>query len=189
MTLVDLAEYLAVQWIPSQMQEGRESPWLRAGELHLASADLWIGDPSLALTSREGLSIVVRPDRYAVDIRIIDYGLDRRVSRLRVSSAASQRRSRPVSYGLAWTDTALVGVISQPIPEGPRTPAKQEGLDVALAAIDFFAMVDVDGAGSATMAVSASGFGDGEFPVSSPEDSLLDGIEVEFIRPSETYPF
>jgi len=177
---------------PAKGTLGTESRWLHFCDLDLRSGRLLVIDPSFAPYEQDGLLVDLPVTRYTVSAKVLDYGTEKRVSRLQVVTRLAEATLGP-EIGKTWSDTARTGVCDYQLYKeawgddergwqivGPTLEELSSGVAV------------LDEAAGAILPFLESGFGDGEFPVFE----LLDGhsnsrvgIEVQFIAQGEPYPF
>jgi hypothetical protein len=175
---------------PPTGTRGTETPWLAFTTRSIESGRLMIGDASFLPDPENCVTVNVQPGTYELSVKVMDYGTDKRISRLRVARAgADPELGRKV--GAVWADVGRIGVCDAER-FGAVEPLKDEArwtetIGAALDASETHGIASFEGV---EMPFVASGFGDGEFPVyrlRSGGEPV--GAEVQFIKPTERYPF
>jgi len=175
---------------PPAGTRGRETAWLPFTTLSVESGTLMIGDASFLPDPDACLALKVQPGTYELSVKVMDYGTDKRISRLRVARAgADPELGRKV--GTVWADVGRTGVCDaerfvavEPLKDEQRWT---ETIGAALDAAETPGIASFEGV---EMPFVASGFGDGEFPVYRLQSGGEPvGAEVQFIKPTERYPF
>lgn len=182
-------DYFAIPWDPSRHQRrGRESKWLLVADIDMTSGEVWLGDPTLAPSLIDGIVVELARGVYRVEMRIMDYGDDRRVSRFRLVLAAADRTGLGAQIGMTGTDTALIGVIDNGAGAAFDSDETARIVDRKLQSAEWYARIRIDEPALDMVAIS-SGFGDGEYRVFEIRDQgARAGLEIEFIGPHEPYP-
>jgi hypothetical protein len=137
----------------------------------------------------------VPPGHYGVAVRCMQWGEDRRVSRLRVL-LKGRRGQRGEEVGAVSIDTAKCGVCDPEVfsaawraHPGGEVAATNE-LEYQITGGALYGAVALDEQHGAVMVFVRSGFGDGGYPVYELiSRSKRVGVEVVFINESEPYPF
>jgi hypothetical protein len=173
---------------------GTETQWLLLCDLELASGHLQVGDASfIPSTKGELFETQLPPGRYAVEVKVLDYGGDeQRISRLRVLRQGVAAPLPGECIGETWADTGSIGVCDLNL----YAAACDGDLERAYAAyetvqqgMDLYGIVVLDAVSGAVMPVVSCGFGDGSFPVYGLDGEDVVGVEVEFIPADFPYPF
>jgi hypothetical protein len=170
---------------------GKESDWLDFTELHLPSGKLHVMDPGYALQKQTG-TIQLPPGVYSALAKVITYGSDSRISRLRVI----QPRAVAVlgdELDHISSDIGKIAVADQEayLQQWPQDPERVgEVVDSHLTSDDAFGVAELGGEPPVRILFIESGFGDGTFPIFALEkDGRRVGAEIVFIRADEPYPF
>jgi hypothetical protein len=135
------------------------------------------------------------PGQYGAAVRCMQWGEDRRVSRLRVL-LKGRRGQRGEEVGGVNIDTAKCGVCDPEVfsaawraHPGGEVAAGNE-LEYQITGEAIYGAVALDEQHGAVMAFARSGFGDGGYPVHElVSRSSRVGIEVVFIEENASYPF
>lgn len=177
---------------PRQGAHGQESDWLPFCTLELGGAEFLVVDASYAPDRDEGITIKAPPGSYELQVKVVHYGRDRRVSRLRAALRGSAPRPGR-KLGEVRSDTGRTGVCDFRVFSrawGQDDEASYQTLSAAFRGAPPFGIAALDKARGPFMPFVASGFGDGTFPVFALlEGKRRVGFEIEFIRPDATYPF
>jgi hypothetical protein len=176
-------------------RHGTESGWLRVGELPVTSGEVLIIDVSFVPRQEEGLVVNVPPGAYRVDATLMDYGADRRVSRLRLVREGAGIVDLGSRLGRTWIDTGRTGICDLQVFRdawGDDDQRSYRRISDKIEGRIPYGVAVLDEATRAVLPFVESGFGDGEYPVRE----LLEasggsrvGLEVLFIRSSKIYPF
>jgi hypothetical protein len=173
-------------------QPGTESDWQEFCEFELHSGKLFLGDSLAAPELECGTVYPMPPGRYRVEARVMTYGDDQRVSRLR-AWLADRTPSLGEEVGEAWCDVAQIGFCDNerwPPAYNADPDAAWEKVEDQFFGVNLCAVVVLDEATDAVMVTAQSGFGDGTYPVYELADGgERVGFEVEFIKADEPYPF
>src|SRR5688572_6174336 len=94
---------------PAQGSKGTQSDWLDFCDVMLIGPKVLVVDANFVPSADDGLVIELPSGRYHVQVRAIDYGGDKRVSRLRTLLEGCVP-SVGARLGETWTDTALTGI-------------------------------------------------------------------------------
>lgn len=166
---------------------GVESDWLQFGELDVPRGRLWLGDA--AVTARdEGVSTKVKPGRYVVELKGMDFKGVRVVSRARVIPGMDRSFAVGARLGEAITDSAMIAICDIDALEAAVTKEHideyerdvREGMSPPGTVISTFAY----GERSFDVAWIMSGLGDGGYDVFALKTSgKTVGVEVEFLPP------
>ncbi len=175
---------------------GKETGWIPFDELKLRSGKLFITDPIAGVGMEEGLGVELPPADYRLEAKVMDYGQDKRISRLRIVLPDGDAEIGE-QIGSTWTDVGSTGVCDHE-DLAKALEDYHENRDALYDRVDEEVWRDGIGHGSVildekssgAMHVVNSGFGDGEFPVYE----LLSasgrvGCEIEFISRGTPYPF
>ncbi|HEU4882886.1 MAG TPA: hypothetical protein VFT45_11585 [Longimicrobium sp.] len=175
---------------PATGTRGRETEWLAFTTLSVESGQLMIGDASYLPDPDACLALEVQPGTYTISVKVMDYGTDKRISRLRIARAGAEPELGRKA-GAVWADVGRTGVCDaerfgavEPLKDEQRWT---ETIGAALDAAETHGVATFEGV---EMPFVSSGFGDGEFPVyplKSGGEPV--GAEVQFIKPTERYPF
>ena len=168
------------------------SGWLDFCSLSLKGGSFLAVDAQFVPSEPDGLLVKLPPGNYSVQAKAVNYGGDRRVSRLRVfRDGASPKLGEKI--GETWTDTAKTGVCdfeSFSQAWGSDDDASYETIEPFFDTDNPFGIVIFDAARGAIMPFVDSGFGDGTFPVFElAENGKRVGFEIEFIGEGKAYPF
>lgn len=189
-----LKEFLAVESseVPEKGTVGKESDWLHLCDFELKGKRFLVCDANFMPSEDDGVVVEAPSGKYTVSAKAIDYGGDRRVSRLRVALKGTKPELGD-ELGETWTDTAVTGISDVDV----FGPAWEEvGEDEGLAKLEEYfdelpscGVFDLGEAG-ALMPHVDSGFGDGTYPVVElVENGRRVGFEIEFVEPETPYPF
>lgn len=169
---------------------GQEVGWYDLGVLSLRGA-LLISDASFIPAPEDGLVVSLPEGGYQVSFAVIDYGLDWRVSRLRV--AAPEATGLGILIGRTWTDTGRTGVCDLGVLRSLWGSDWEASYGKVAPWFDSelpFGVAEFDPTAGAIIPFVESGFGDGNFPVhelTSPGGSRA-GVEVRFVAAGRRYP-
>jgi hypothetical protein len=174
---------------------GEESDWIDFGEIHCKSGKFLVIDPAFVADVSNGVVVKCPSGAYRLSAKVISYGRDRRVSRLRVLNAgikadATKKREQ---IGEAWADVAAIGVCDAqafakifPKDEEEAEELIENYLDEGKSA----GSIIMEGHEDTPLCYVSSGFGDGTFPVYALTSGRKRiGFEVEFIEEGAAYPF
>jgi len=170
------------------MSPGRETSWMHFITLHQEGPKLLVSDAFSIPDQSSGLTLDLPPGDYHVWVKGIDYGFERRLSRIRYC-----RETEPLRIGNRIgdmsTDSASTGVcdLSRLLRccGGDRLQIKRL-VNQQVSELGCFGVVRLD---HASFPVFGSGFGDGVYPVYEllSHDRRV-GIEIEFIAAAAEYP-
>lgn len=168
---------------PTQGEPGKETGWLIVGELKITDGKACFVDTGYFGDKEETTVVKLRKDTYQVEVKVIEFGDDRRVSRLRIASKKVKARLG-AKLDVACTDTANI-TVSDWATAAKATYEQKKKLIEPLGT-NLAGLVTI---GNGACFVS-SGFGDGQFPIfallNGPETI---GCEVEFLATDTPYPF
>jgi hypothetical protein len=120
----------------------------------------------------------------------MDYGTDKRISRLRTWLHGTAPTLGD-QIGDTWTDTALTGICDYKtfrLAWDRDAAAAYATIMPTFGSADTHGVAVLDADEGAIMPFVSSGFGDGEFPVNGlVVDSRRVGVEIEFIKPDQPY--
>ena len=176
---------------PENGAVGEESDWLDFCDLQVGGKSIWVGDANFVPHEGDGFLVAVDPGCYSVRAKAIDFGGDKRVSRLRVCRQDAQPEVGG-KIGDTWTDTAITGICDHEV----FAEIWGEDDDASDAIIrptlddysDCHGIAVLDQARHVIMPFVDSGFGDGSFPIFElTQGGHRIGFEVEFIRKDEPY--
>jgi len=189
-TLADFLESTLTGPEADQGTLGTESDWLFHCEFEVQGTRLQMLDVSMAGNDGEGVILDVSPGVYVVEARVMTYGIDRRISRVRVHPKGAVGTLGEVT-GEVGVDLAAVAICDvdrlagwaqaeeaewqrwgHPLWYGRTTPA---GIYACAPAKTIVPFID-------------TGFGDGTYPVQYlMYDSRPVGLEAVFIPPGTPY--
>ena len=182
---------------PSQGMCGCESPWLRVGDVDLSLEKIALGDSSSTARKKAGSSYKLQHGRYHVDIKVVAYASDRRVSRFRICSedlAPSLGRR----LGNIGVDSACIVAWDAPYAGDFRIRRDQWMKEVETAqrrlwpspSQNKLCIVAKTGVARRKLILVQTGFGDGSFPIHELRRAgRRVGLELLFINPGTRYPF
>jgi hypothetical protein len=191
---MNLDTYLKEAWTanPPEGTPGRETDWLEFCDLVLSSGKLLIADAQFIPSLEDGVLVELPPGTYTLEARVMDYGSDKRIARLRALLPGSTVVLRRL-IDKTWTDTAQTGVCDYELfaaAWGAHEQSAWEVIEPVLTSGWTHGVAVLDQTTGAVMPFVGSGFGDGEFPVFELQsDSQRVGVEIEFIKPGTPYPF
>lgn len=191
-----LDSFLAEAWTadPPTGTLGSETEWLPFCTLSLQGPQLLVIDADFAPAAEDGILVDLPSGRYNVSARVLDYGADKRVSRLRVAREGASVRLGDL-LGTTWTDTAKTGVCDYHAyldAWGADNEAAWTIVGPTLENAGTHGIAVLDEARGAVLPFVSSGFGDGEFPVYELLDEASGarvGVQIEFMPPDLPYPF
>lgn len=174
--------------------KGEETDWLRLTQLPLPSGMLLVIDVSFVPRESDGLVVELLPGVYSVDAKVAEYGIDRRVGRLRVSRGVDEYIYGRL-LGRTWTDCGRTTVCDIEVIKdawGDDDESAYARIADTVEGASPFGVAILDAPRGAVLPFAESGFGDGEYPVRelvTTAGGHRIGIEVMFIRPGRRYPF
>jgi hypothetical protein len=173
--------------------KGKESEWLDLASFDLKGKRFLISDAGYMGSEEDGVSVAAKPGKYQVQVKMIDFGADRRISRLR-ASLAGVKEAELKKVGEAWADVGRIGFSDGDalLKLGKKLESDEliDALNEALGENEEKFGTHRFGEGGPEMIYVDSGFGDGTFPVYQLKTKGANvGFEVEFIEPSAKYPF
>jgi len=178
---------------PAKGSRGKESDWLDFYQLQVKGKSMWIGDANFVPHEEDGFLVAVDTGNYLVTAKAIDFGGDKRVSRLRVCLHGVEAELGG-KIGETWTDTAITGICDHET----FSEAWGDDDDASDAIIrptlddycDGHGVALLNDASGAVMPFVDSGFGDGTFPVFElSRAGRRSGFEIQFIENDAPYPF
>ncbi|MES1180595.1 MAG: tetratricopeptide repeat protein, partial [Verrucomicrobiota bacterium] len=173
-------------------ETGEQTDWLDFCELELKGANFLIVDAQFVPSEKDGLLVALSPAKYSVQGKAINYGGDRRVSRLRVFQNGSNLRLGD-EIGKTWTDTANTGICDFETFSkawGNDDDASYKIIEPFFESLNDVGIAVLAAASGAIMPFVHSGFGDGTFSVFELQaEGKRVGFEIEFITDDEKYPF
>jgi hypothetical protein len=187
---MNLIEYLKYAYVYPSLakQEMVEPDWLPFTNFELMGPQLLIIDASYVPGAEDGLLIDMDPGTYEIDAKVMIYGIDHYVSRLRIirRGKTSMRGNR---IGETWTDVALTGIcdlqVFSMIWERDTDEAWNK-IETAINSSNGAGIAELDKEAGAVMPFVQSGYGDGTFPVFDLIDNQMRvGVEIEFINLQE----
>jgi len=172
-----------------------ESVWLELGTLDLRSGHLRIVDPTWSDPANEGLLLELGPGTYLIEAKVMKFGQDRRISRVRLFL----KNETPIvgeSIGEASADVAHIAFFDSEEVKRLLDDSPDRAADMIAKA--YWQADDTQGdCGIALldddtdlkMPYVWTGFGDGSFPAYELKSgSARVGVEIEFIKPGTPYP-
>ncbi len=167
---------------------GRETAWMSFRTFHCAGSRLLVCDASLMPDESHGLVLDLAPGLYEASVRGVDYGFERRLSRVRYCRTAERVHPGGI-IGSTFTDSATVAICDlASLLESCGGDRSKIGrlVDEQAAQLGWFGVITLD---RVILPAFSSGFGDGVFAVYEVlgQDSRA-GIEIEFIAPETEYP-
>lgn len=172
---------------------GQESEWLEFSAMNLKGKRLLICDAMYVPAEDNGLETKLSPGHYLIQAKVMSYGGDRRVSRLRILPPETEVKLGGV-IGETGTDTALIAVCdlevcakaSEALGEDKMEDICNDLLDKG----DNCGVMVLDKKTEAVAPYVSSGFGDGTFKVFKLLNNRKTvGVEIEFIKTGTPYPF
>jgi hypothetical protein len=169
---------------------GIESDWLFHCELELQGARLQMLDVFMAGNDDEGVILDASAGVYVVEARVMTYGIDRRISRVRVYPKG-QVVGRGELAGEVGVDLAAVAICDVDRLAGWARSHQDEwqrwGDKLWFARITRAGVYSCEPAKTVVPFVD-SGFGDGTYPVYYlTHDGRPVGLEAEFLSPGKPY--
>lgn len=191
--MIELEKYLEEHQYneaqPEKGQTGEESQWLHFGDFPIISGKLWAGDAQFAPSPDDGVMVDVPTGTYDVAVKLIHYGEDTRVSRLRAWLSGTNP-TLGAEVGETWADTGTQAFCDQVEYDkecGEDFDAYWERVEEVISGHDVAIVALSD---NAAMPFVQSGFGDGEFKLFELlESGSRVGVELEMIGANEPYPF
>ena len=177
---------------PEKDSRGTLTDWMDLSDFVLRGPRFLVVDVSFVPSPKDGLLVEAPPGDYRIQAKVMDYGGDRRIARLRVFSSGACPRLGP-QIGETWTDTARTGLCDYEIFSqawGSDNDAAYAKIEPVLDEAENYGTAVLDEGTGAVMPFVSSGFGDGTFPVHElMEGERRVGFEIQFIAADETYPF
>ena len=170
-----------------------ETEWLPVATLQVPSGKIVVCDVEMAgYPDMYALIIEVPVSDYLVEAKVADYGADARVSRLRAMMSEAEVRLGCI-IGDTWTDTGKTGLGDYDACLALGSSLTSDEMNNFLKeqiAGQFRGIVFLEKARPSILPFVESGFGDGAFPVHElvTSDGRI-GVEIEFIKPGDSYPF
>jgi hypothetical protein len=180
---MDIASYLSQ---PAPLRTSSrvcfETEWLDMGRLVIASGKLGIADPNLFPS--DYVSVELRNGNYGVAVKLMEYGSNRRVSRLQVLEGNDGSRGSQI--GSVIVDFAQLGVCDLEATLLACHLLDEEAQSAITKVLDsgqLYGLLQWDLDSSAPMPFVRPGFGDDEYPIYELRNhSLRVGIEIVFIE-------
>jgi hypothetical protein len=178
--------------------ESEESVWLELGNFELRSGRLRIVDPTWSDPVHEGLSLELKPGTYLIEAKVMKFGQERRISRVRLFL----KDSSPIigdAVGEASADVAHIAFfdseeVDRFLNDNSERSERAEDIipDAYWLADDQQGECGVallDATADLKMPYVWTGFGDGSYPAYELKSgSDMVGVEIEFIKPGTPYP-
>jgi hypothetical protein len=170
------------------LNPGRETGWMYFLTISFQGPQLLIMDASLIPHQEHALMVDLSPSDYRVSVKGVDYGIERRLSR--VSCCRARREIKlGAKLGETWTDSAQTGMYDlgrlMKCCSG-QSDRVEEIIQRKVPDIGMLGIVSLD---HASCLVFNSGFGDGSYPVYELiSERQRVGVEIEFISPEAEYP-
>jgi len=191
-----LDDFLHDAWTanPPTGTAGSETDWLPFCKLTSRGTQLLVIDADFAPYAQHGLLVDLAPGEYEIKARVIDYGTDKRISRLRLVMG-NRTPSTGHQLGTTWTDTGKTGVcdyIAYRDAWGDDDEVSWGIVGPTLEQAGTHGIALLNPASGTVLPFVTSGFGDGNFSVHELIDSATNvriGVEVEFIASDTPYPF
>jgi hypothetical protein len=140
-------------------------------------------DPSCVFSPSDGLQIDINPGNYKVQAKVLNYGSDLVISRVRVILPGIEPEPG-VEIGRTRTDIAMIGICD---PEAFQTEFENQGkaawdrIEGMIFAGKLSGIAELNKQSGAVMPFVSSGSSDGEYPVFDLVDGgKRVGIEVQF---------
>lgn len=192
---MNIADYFAEdrdEFLKPTPATGERTDWLDFCELELKGSNILIVDTQFVPSEKDGLLVALSAGKYTIQAKTVNYGGDRRVSRLRAFQAGTNPKLGE-EIGKTWTDTAMTGICDFETFSkawGNDNHASYAVIEPFFESGEDFGVAVFDAASGAVMPFVHSGFGDGNFPVLE----LLAarkrvGFEIVFIAGDEEYSF
>jgi hypothetical protein len=168
--------------------------WLKKYSQYVVPGGLQDLPPGAQLQSLGGAQTpyALPPGHYEVAARYMQWGRDRRVSRLRVVLKGSSVQLGKKVGGVC-TDTAAIGVCDLDVfsaawRKNPKNAANK--MEYHVTGEEIYGSFALDEQNRAVMAFAHTGFGDGEYPLYElVSGSKRVGVEIVFIEEKQPYPF
>jgi hypothetical protein len=191
---------------------GQQTDWISLGQFELVSGKLLVEDPSgepgavypsyghvlvngklVEIKPAPNPVVHLPPGTYVAEVRCMQWGKDRRVSRLRVVLKGS-RVQLGKEIGGVNTDTAVIGVCDLDVFSAAwdNFPGGDPGSEVEyhVTGEEKYGVFALDKQHRAAMVFARTGFGDGGFSIYElVSGSKRVGVEIVFIKEKEPYPF
>jgi len=169
---------------------GEESDWLFFCDFELRGARLQILDVYMAGNLDEGVILNAAPGTYAIEAKVMTFGIDRRVSRVRVQPKGRQGTLGEPA-GEVGVDLAAIAVCDvdrlAPWAQADEDQWQQWGEDLWFGRTDMAGIYSCRPADTVVPFID-SGFGDGTYPVHYlTENGRPIGLEVVFLPPGTPY--
>lgn len=167
-----------------------ESDWLDAFGIDLSSGKIHLMDPCQLGVAAEAYTASLPAGTFEVKVKVMPFGWDVRVSRLRIV-----RTDSPLvlgnQMGEIGIDAANIAICNFP----PHEAAKDEltGEKIYAALVDQNGLAKIfkpDGPAEDVIVAISTGFGDGRYPIYElTNDAGRAGLELVFIKPGTGYIF
>src|SRR5688572_11498880 len=108
--MASLKEFLkrAPKGETSEGMKGIESAWLDLAKFELKGKRFLVSDAGYMGSEEDGVSVPAKAGKYRVEVKVMEFGRDRRVSRLRAVLEGVEKVELN-SVGEAWADVGRVG--------------------------------------------------------------------------------
>jgi hypothetical protein len=171
---------------------GSETDWLFFTTLKCRSGRLLVSDPAFLPEASDGMVLSCPAGDYRLEAKVLDFGGDRRISRLR----GLLNGRFPESHGMRGevvVETGRIGVCDW-VPFSRAWKANsgsmEDKLESSLEEADRIGVFRFGRSSNAALCFVESGFGDGNFPVTvAMAEHEPIGFEIEFIERNKPYPF
>lgn len=193
-----IATYLKkeITQMPFKGMRGRESDWLDVTELPLLNGKVSVVDASCAAQSSCASTHKCSSGCYMVSVKLMEYGCDRRVSRIRLCLPKSQP-DLGRKTGEIGVDCATIGIWDAPFASDYHRNKEACLKKIAIAGrklcLPWKRRLCVNArltAGGGSMVIAETGFGDGTYPIYELRHvGKRVGLEIVFIKPEQRYPF
>ncbi|MBM2810267.1 MAG: hypothetical protein HW416_1026 [Chloroflexi bacterium] len=174
---------------------GRAGEWRQFAQIDVTSGMILVEDLSFIPKAEDALILELPSGTYVVEHKPVAFGCDVRTGRLRATLNGSGGLFGR-ELGSTWTDTAMTAVTDYVSAEAALQRAGKASF---YERIEAAASRSITGRGETVMlddvigpmvAFVSSGFGDGAYPVYElTSNGNRVGIEIEFIKAGEQYPF
>jgi hypothetical protein len=189
-----LSEYLEQPLSQEYRPDGVESDWLDVYNLELRSDTISVGDATFF--PHEQVKLAIEPGIYHIQAKVLDYGIDRRISRLRAMLSDPSLEMCRVPIGEIPVGFATVGLCDLPLflAALERISNDLEQFEAAYTSHfmtdQLYGVIELAGSPHTEMVFVQSGWGAGRYNVYQLAlETRSVGIEVVFIEENERYMF